>query len=150
MSIRQPRFPPSSRSKIFSTKIGFTVHRSNFDGRHSPPALSRGFNKSQGSFSAHPAATEPRGIRELSAAPVNLGLLRALRIGTMAASRRNSEANHEICFAISTARIQTQMSLMYRLFAFARMNEVLIFLCMHMCVTHNATGYNRLHRKNRL
>jgi hypothetical protein len=67
---------PSPTSKIFSTKIGFTVHRSHFDGRHSPPALSRGFNKSRGSFTSHPAAAEPRGIKELSAAPVNLDLFR--------------------------------------------------------------------------
>lgn len=67
----------SLASKIFSTKIGFTVHRSHFDGRLSPPALSRGFNKSRESFPSYPStAAESRGIKELSEAPVNLGLLR--------------------------------------------------------------------------
>jgi hypothetical protein len=69
-------YVPSPSSKIFSTKIGFTVHRSHFDGRLSPAALSPGFDKSRGSFSTHPAAAESCGIKELSADPVNLGVLR--------------------------------------------------------------------------
>lgn len=66
----------SPRSKIFSTKIGFTVHRSHFDGRRFPSALSGRFNKSRGGFSSYPAAAEFHGIKEICAAPVNLGLLR--------------------------------------------------------------------------
>ena len=98
----------SPELKIFSAKIGFTVHRSHFDGSTAPPpppALSRGFNKSRGSFSSYPDAAETRGIKEISAAPVNLGF----RCGAASwASRRpacrcsTERGNHQICFVISS------------------------------------------------
>jgi hypothetical protein len=87
----------SPASKIFSAKIGFTVHRSHFDGSLAPRALSRGFNKSRGSFPSQPAAAESHGIKEIYAAPVNLGLL----CGTI--SWQAWRGNHEIYSVISTA-----------------------------------------------
>lgn len=119
---RQVRSPAS---KIFSAKIGFTVHRSHFDASPAPPPLqplARGFNKSRGSFSSYPAAAETHGIKEISAAPVNLGLgcdaaswesRPACRYSTTPYTQNPERGNHQICFVISTTTRRSSRSVSF-------------------------------------
>jgi hypothetical protein len=78
ISISLARFAPSRRKSCPRKLVSqFIVHILTAVPRlrpSAPPALSRGFNKSRGSFSSYPAAAETHGIKEISAAPVNLGL----------------------------------------------------------------------------